>query len=85
MREVRVSLGFGSGFGVGCGCPAICSLTGGNLVGKAEIFFPRRVGIGAVHPVMGMVGCSPPFSFLVPIGAFDSSAKGVVVGKLAVP
>jgi hypothetical protein len=41
------------------------------------------LGIGVVHPVMGME-CSPPFPFSVLIGAFDSSAKGVVVGKLGV-
>jgi hypothetical protein len=40
---------------------------------------PRRFPIDVVHPVMG-VGCFPPSSFLVPIGAFDSSTKGVVVG-----
>jgi hypothetical protein len=46
-------------------------------------FFPRRLGIGMVHPVMGM-GYSPPFSFWVLIDVFDSSGKGVVVGKLTV-
>jgi hypothetical protein len=36
-----VDLGEGvvfAGFGVGCGFVAICFPTGGNLVGKAEIF-----------------------------------------------
>jgi hypothetical protein len=44
------SLGLGSGFGVGCGLVAICFSTGGNLVGKVEIF-PLGLGIGVVHPV----------------------------------
>lgn len=44
------SLGLVSGFGVSCGFVSIYFPTGGNLVGKAEIF-PLGLGIGVVHPV----------------------------------